>query len=74
MIKRAENSSKPINLAFRYGAISCQGGKDCVPFIVDLLYNLQKAFEKHKIPQKEVYMDILGTDREKIPTPPKPRT
>jgi hypothetical protein len=35
---------------------------------------LQKAFEKHKIPQKEVYMDILGTDREKIPTPPKPKS
>ena len=40
---------------------------------MDLLYNLQKALEKHKIPQKEVYMDILGTDREKKPTPPKPK-
>ena len=31
----------------------------------------QKAFEKQKIPQKEVYLDILGTDREKTPTSPK---
>ena len=45
-----------------------------MPFTVDFNIVLQKAFEKHKIPQKEVYMDILGTDREKIPTPPKPRT
>ena len=35
---------------------------------------LQKGLEKHKIPQKEVYMNILGTDREKIPTPPKPKS
>lgn len=32
----------------------------------------QKAFEKHKIPQKDVYLDILGTNREKTPPPPKP--
>lgn len=35
---------------------------------------MQKGLEKHKIPQKEVYMNILGTDREKIPTPPKPKS
>lgn len=69
MIKLAENSSKHINLASRYGA---SRGKKLRAFHNGFIV-LQKALEKHKIPQKEVYMDILGTDREKKPTPPKPK-
>ena len=35
---------------------------------------MQKAFGKHKVPEKEVYTDVLGTEREKIPTPPKSKS
>ena len=44
----------------------------CLLLILTL--HTQKAFEKHKIPRKDVYNDVLGTDREKTPTPPKPKS
>ena len=69
-IKHVENSSNLIKLAFRYIIKSLLAE---IIYIITFL-SMQKAFGKHKVPEKEVYTDVLGTEREKIPTPPKSKS
>lgn len=66
MIELVESSSRSISLVLGYIFAK-------LIFVYSSISNFmsQKAFEKHKIPQKEVYLDVLGTNREKTPPPPK---